>query len=266
MNDTIAQQKIERKIIIDKGLFYYFTVDDETQLATLHKGSIADKLSIAKKYPMPIGRETTEPFNPLAFDIKGDEMIGINWILNSNNSRYEAIKAINLKNWEKPHADWALEQWAQVSFDQPNIAPNEPWENMLAANNILSNTFFDIILTDKLVMGVSNQNKFWLYNYDGTTWGKMILADVKFAQYFSLINQKEKIGIVDAMGNIFQINTNKNTIDLKRKSIDEQPKILIIDKDENKNYTINLTALHATENDKKSLNQIIKESATEITF
>ena len=52
--NAFAQLKIERKIIIQDGQFYFFTVDEETQLATLYSGSVHQKLKVAKKPLQPV--------------------------------------------------------------------------------------------------------------------------------------------------------------------------------------------------------------------
>lgn len=87
-----AQQNVERKILIQNQHCYYFQVDNESQLAKLYTDTINQKIKNYKPYPILIGREFLSPFNPLAFDINNDEMLGVNWMLNSMNSRYESIK------------------------------------------------------------------------------------------------------------------------------------------------------------------------------
>ena len=264
--NAFAQPKIERKIIIDNGQYYFFTVDDETQLATLYTGALDEKLIKAKKYPMPIGRELNDAFNPLSFDIKDGKLIGINWILNSMNSRYEAIKKFNIKDWLKPHPEWTIEDWAQVSFDQPLLALNEPWERMIEENNVLENCFFDIMQTaESKVMAICNQGKMRIWHSSGGIWiGKSTTIPVGFTTYFSLASiQSGRICLVDAQGNVYKVNDAQTMITKVTTSFNPKPQILIVDNDHFKTYTIAAETIEASTMD--NLKGIIK-LATEITF
>jgi hypothetical protein len=258
-----AQWRIERKIIIEDGQFYFFTVDDETQLATLYSGSVSQKLKGAKKRLFPIGREYTEPFNPLAFDINADAFVGVNWILNSMNGRYDAIKKISIKDWSKGRADWTNEDWGQASFDMPVAAPNDPWERMLEVNNTLENCFFDIIKSNTLVMGVCNQGQLWIKEYKGNIWKNRAEIKVPFTQYFTLINRPNgKIGLLDANANYYQIDEQKNELSLIQKGDYVKAQIIVVDKDKQENYLIANEAIEA--GIYNSLDQVIKESAIKL--
>jgi hypothetical protein len=258
-----AQWRIERKIIIEDGQFYFFTVDDETQLATLYSGLVSQKLKGAKKRLFPIGREYTEPFNPLAFDINADEFVGVNWILNSMNGRYDAIKKISIKDWSKGRADWTNEDWGQASFDMPVAAPNDPWERMLEVNNTLENCFFDIIQSNTLVMGVCNQGQLWIKEYKGNIWKNRAEIKVPFKQCFTLINRPNgKIGLLDAHANYYQIDEQKNELSLIQKGNYVKAQIVIVDKDKKENYLIAIEAIEA--GIYNSLDQVIKESAIKL--
>lgn len=261
--DTNAQLRIERKIIIDNGQYYFFTVDDETQLATLYTGSVNQKLNGAKKRLMPIGREFTDQFNPLAFDINGDDLVGVNWILNSMNSRYEAIKRINLKDWTKVRSEWTNEDWGQVSFDMLIAAPNEPWDKMLEENNILENCFFDLIKSNTIKMALCNQGKLWLKEYDGRVWTTRAELKVPFTQYFTLVNRRnDKLGLLDASANYYHFNEKLQELVLIQKANYSKAQLLIEDKDNQKNYLISSEAIESGLFN--SLNQLIKASAQEL--
>lgn len=261
--NVYAELKIERKIIIQDGQFYFFTVDDETQLATLYSGSVHQKLKSARKRLFPIGREFTEPFNPLAFDINGDEFVGINWMLNSMNGRYEAIKKISIKDWSKVRTEWTNEDWGQVSFDMSMAAPNEPWERMLEVNNVLENCFFDLVKSNSIVMGVCNQGMLWIKEYDGSVWKTRTEIKVPFTQYFTLVSRpKGRIGLLDAYFNFYQIDEQKGDLTLIQKGNFTKSQIVIIDKDKQVNYLIANEAIEAGWFN--SLNQLIKESAIEL--
>ncbi len=261
---AVAQIKIERKIIIQNEKYYFFTIDEESQLATLHTGPVFEKLNKAKKYQMPIGRELSDPFNPLSFDINDNELTGINWILNSNNDRNEALKKIDIAEWKKPQAEWANERWAQTSFNMPTIAPNDPWLRMLEVNNILDNTFFDLVKNENPVMAVCNQNQLWISRYNGTEWKTSAAIPVNFKTYFSIIENNGKAFIADNIGNIFIADEAGRQLIIKSKAITTKEQLLIIDKDHKSYYTVPAEAIEAGQ--MLDIEKIIHESGTEIIF
>lgn len=261
---TFAQLKIERKIIIEKERYYFFTIDEETQLATLHTGPVFEKLSKAKKYQMPIGRELSDPFNPLSFDINGHELTGINWILNSNNDRNEALKSFNITKWLEMKLTWPNETWAQWSFEQPTISLNIPWLRMLEVNNILDNTFFDLAKNENPVMAVCNQNQLWISRFNGTDWKTSAAIQVNFKTYFSIIENNGKVFIADNIGNIFIADEAGRQLVIKSKAITTKEQLLIIDKDHKSYYTVPAEAIDAGQ--MLDIEKIIHESGTEIIF
>jgi hypothetical protein len=258
-----AQFAIERKIVVENGQFYFFTINEETQLATLYTGLLQQKIKDASKYRFPIGRENREDPNPLSFDIHGNRFVGINWILNSNNSRYEAIKNIDLRDWQKSHSEWTDEDWAQLSFDQPLLAPNEPWQQMLERNHVLDHFFFDLICTDVPVMAICNQGQLSLSHYNGKGWEHSVPVPVPFDEYFSLVSRKGKLGIVDRQGNVYTVDPAANMLQLKVRARGTKPQVLIIDKDKGKNYLLPQEAIDASTF--FSVKDLLKESK-EITF
>jgi hypothetical protein len=262
-NISIAQSKIERKIIIQNGQYYFFTIDEETQMAKIYSGAFKQKLNKVQKRMFPIGREFNDQFNPLAFDINGDEFVGINWILNSMNSRYEAIKKISIKDGSKIRADWTNEDWAQLSFNQVILAPNDPWEFMLADTNVLDNCFFDLMKTKVPIMAVTNQGKFWLSNFSDNKWQVVFKAKKSFGQYFTLIPKScGGIGLLDNEGNNYFINPKLGTFDLVQKVKINGPSVLIIDKDRFKNFVMPVSVIDAGYF--SSLSDLMIQSAIEL--
>lgn len=277
--NAFAQPKIERKIIIEKGQYYFFTVDEESQLASLYTGSINDKLVKSKRFPMPIGRAENDPYNPLSFDISEGQFIGVNWILNSMNSRYEALKKFTIKDWLKPHPEWTNEDWAQVSFNQPSFALNEPWERMLEENNVLENCYFDLIKTDVPSMAICNKGKLYFWEYRNDKWTNLWSVSTNINS-FSLVRRSntagfyfisgdgdlmvysEKDAMLLALGNVFHPKEQQ------RKDMLAADKgktyLLIIDKDNNKTYTIASESIAAEQFN--SLNKIINETALKINL
>lgn len=235
-----AQPAIERKIVIEHGQFYFFTIDEETQLATLHTGAVTEKLSSAAGYPVPIGRERAEAFNPLCFDISNNTLIGINWILNSNNSRYEALKKIDLRDWKKMRRDWTSEDWAQVSFDQPVLAPNVPWQEMIEANNVLDHCFFDLVQIESKIMAICNQGQLRIWAFAGEKWTPLSKpVPVGFTRYFSLVSVKGAgIAVIDGQGSVYRLDEASGTMSKVKNGNETQAQLLIVDYDAYKTYTV----------------------------
>lgn len=235
-----AQLAIERKIIIEKGQFYFFTIDEETQLATLHTGAVSDRLNRARRYPIPIGRERNDAFNPLCFDISNNTLIGINWILNSNNSRYEALKKIELRYWKKAHPGWTNEDWAQVSFDQPVLAPNVPWQKMIEANNVLDNCFFDLVQLESKIMAICNQGQLRIWSFAGAQWTPLSKpVPVDFTSYFSLVSVTGAgLAVIDGAGSVFRLDKAAGTLTKVKNGNGTKPQVLIVDHDRYKTYIL----------------------------
>lgn len=258
-----GQVIIDRKIIIEQGQYYYCSIDNETQLATLHFGIAKQKLGQANHKLIPIGRAIEDPLNPLCFDIQHNEILGVNWILNSNNSRHDAIKLIKLKDW-KPKNTFSTEKILSISFEQNTYANNEPWLKMLADTNVLYHCFFDLIqLKQRLVMAVCNQNKLRISFFENGVWSHHALINFEPQGYFSLVFNGTSLGIIDAQGNVYIYNEQSNT--LKNVAIAHNTdQLLIVDKDHNALYTINQEAIAAAP--LLSLYTLIQQSAQYIKF
>ena len=53
--------------ITESGNYYFTTIDELTQLATLHTGKDTSKIKSAKKLAMPVGRNFDDPIIPFYF-------------------------------------------------------------------------------------------------------------------------------------------------------------------------------------------------------
>jgi hypothetical protein len=260
-NTVMGQVSIDRKIIIDQGQYYYCSIDNETQLATLYFGAAKQKLQQANHKQIPIGRAVEDPINPLCFDIQHNKLLGINWILNSNNSRYEAIKRIPLKEL-KPSRNTV--EMLTASFEQETFASNEPWQKMLADTNVLFQCFFDLIQQhQRLVMAVCNQNKLRISFFENGVWKHHALIDFEPKGYCSLLFNGKALGIVDAQGNVYRYNELSNTLKKVVMGYNSN-QLLIVDKDHNTLYTINQEAIAAAA--QISLYTLIQQSAQPINY
>lgn len=238
-----AQAGIERKIIVDKGNAYYCTVDDDWQLATLHATTIG-KSSSERVFELPLGRERKDEFMPLCFDMKGNKMIGLNWITNATNSRNEALKKIRideLASVQKNATEASVSAWLERSFAWPYLTSNEPWMAMLRRDNVLDNCYFDLTMLDNghVVMAVCNHNDLMLWEYDGKQWQHSQLLSVTITGYFSLASLGTKTWLIMQDGSIFRLDGEDiaATTLVKENEHLEQPLkdiVLIVDHDNRK--------------------------------
>jgi hypothetical protein len=90
------------------------------------------------------------------------------------------------------------------------------------------------------------------------------LIKVDFQNYFSLVYNGKNIGIVDAFGAIYSFDDKKNTLLKVNQASENTQQILIIDKDQNKIYTLKSEAIEASSH--LSLNNVIHQSAKEINY
>lgn len=262
----VAAQGIERKIIVEDGQFTYFIVDPETQLAHLYSGNVRQTMKQSKENEriIPTGRSFDEAANPLSFSKKGNELISINWIQNPLNSRYDAIRKTDLLNWQKQRPDWKNEEWAEASFAQPVLAPNMPWERMLADNNTLFNCFFDLTTDGSdLVMAVCNQGRIRVSRYSGNRWaiGKTLIYPEPTS--FSLLARSGKIALLTAEGTLYRYDAKRTQLRLLKKGM-KKNQLLVEDHDRQKYFLLDPQVLEAQT--AGTFESIVNESGIELTF
>lgn len=256
----------ERKIIIEKGRFYYITVDDRSQLATLHEGDVKQGLVLAEEKRLPLGRPSGDPLLPLAFDIYAGQMTAINWVLNPGNSRYEAIRKLELSALKQ---DTAVEDAVllETGFYLPPAAPFLPWYAMLKRNNVLHNNFFDLAVPDKnnILVALCNQGELVLSSWDGVNWKHSAPVTVAFERYFCLLSLVNKTFILGPEGDLFSFNKTKNVLEpvAGRKFPDLEQHTLVVDRDQDKVFMIGNGFL---EPGPESLQQLLKKHALELTL
>jgi hypothetical protein len=77
----LSAQAIERKIIIENGNYFFTTIDDNNQLATLNTGKATDAIGDSKKLAMPAGRNYDDPVVPFSWDIEETSVFAISFLL-----------------------------------------------------------------------------------------------------------------------------------------------------------------------------------------
>lgn len=211
VSNVSAQTGIERKIVIDNGNAYYCTVDNDWQLATLHMAVLNNGMTPERLSELPLGREWKDEFMPLCFDIRGNEMVGFNWITSATNSRNEALKKIKideLTQVSKAATDASMTAWLERSFTWPYLTSNEPWMVMLRRNNVLDNCYFDMTMLDNghVVMVICNHNDMTVWEYDGKIWQHSGRLNVNITGYFSLVSLARQTWLITQNGTIFRLD------------------------------------------------------------
>jgi len=241
-------QDIERKIIIDNNKFYYFTIDPELQLATLHTGNKNQNLHDGTTYPVPLGRSNTSPQIPLCFDINKGKLTYINWIVNPSFSRMEALKSLDLEaleTYNKQTPDALL----QESINIPAIATFSPWQAALRQQKEIDHTFFDLSLNEKghIEVWISNGSNLTVWEYDGKSWQHSEPFMQQFDQYFTLVAVNKHLLFVNHnMDQLIEYKADRDGIKMflgqydmsaaadQQRNLDQQ--IVVIDKDAKKSW------------------------------
>jgi hypothetical protein len=266
-----AQILAERKIIIENNKFYFFTVDAETQLATLHTGNKNQNLHEGSEYKLPLGRSSDAPIVPLCFDISKGKLTYINWILNTSFSRMEGIKRIDLDeaaNYTKRTDAELLQQ----SIDIPALTSFRPWQYTLQQNNVVDQNFFDMALNENgnIEVWISNGSSLSVWEYDGKDWQRSEPFTQPFDKYFTLVTIGKKLLFVNHnMDQVIEYKTDKDDKKMflgqydmsaaadQLRNLDQQ--VLVVDKDSRKSWYFPAKLL---EDKRISLDKLIKTRGT----
>ncbi|MCB0428607.1 MAG: hypothetical protein H6585_01435 [Flavobacteriales bacterium] len=205
---AVHAQPAERKVIIHDGHYYFITVDDETQLATLHTGRTADTLKNGDAFAIPAGRHLSDPATPLAWDVRKQQCYVYSDIDHPLNDRNEALKRFDLEqlpatSQAPPAGDRLL-----IGADFPPFADNEPYRNMVARSNQRENFHYDgITLNDSTYLfALANRGELIIWKYNGHVWEHGDWQAFPYPSFFSVFNNKENIYLMLASGEAFQLN------------------------------------------------------------
>lgn len=259
----VVGQNIERKIIIENGNYFYTTIDEEFQIATLHTGKSTESLSEAKRFAMPAGRNYDAPINPFSWDLSNGFIYAINFLAHPLNDRNEALKKFKLTSLQEWDSTVTAIKMLMQSVDQNNFAMNDPYLFTTKRSNILTNFYFDgIAINDSsYCMVMTNNGEITVWNCIGKTWTHSEPMNYKLDGYFSLFKFKNKIYIHFRHGFIHEIVLgSKIGMKVKRSEIAPTNGILIDNRDEK-----TIQFLSNQQIDKEiPLNELIKNKAITI--
>lgn len=260
---TVFAQGIERKIIIENGKYYYTTIDEEFQIATLNVGKYTESLKEAKHIALPAGRNFDVPVIPFSWDLSNGFIYAINFLAHPLNDRNEALKKIKLTTLQEWDSTVTIFQMLMKSVDFNTFAMNDPYLFITNKSTILNNFFFDgIAINDSsYCMAISNNGELSFWNYNGKTWFHSDPIKFQLDGYFSLFKFRNKIYIHFRHGFVYEVFLNKK-IAMKSKKLGSAAVdgILIDNRDENTIQTLSFRFL-----DKETpLNELIKNRAVTV--
>ncbi|MBA3971905.1 MAG: hypothetical protein H0X46_07135, partial [Bacteroidetes bacterium] len=235
LSGVLLSQNIERKIVIQNGNYFFTTIDDENQLATLWTGKDSSAIKTAKKLAIPAGRNYNDPINPFSWDVSGKNLYAVSFFMHPLNDRNEAIKRIDiasLKEWSE-----AVTQITMInqSIDMSPFAYNDPYQCVIKRSNTLNNFFFDAIaLSDSsFYMAIANNGELSIWNYNGKEWRQGDVQNFPLKGYFSLFAHKNKVYLATNAGGLYEVS-GKEIADTKNKSVGTTLSscILVVNKDD----------------------------------
>lgn len=179
---SVSAQNIERKIIIEKGVFYYATIHEEFQVATLHAGSYKanEPLKKALKYALPAGRSYSDPIIPFVWDVSGVYCFAINWAQHPMIDRNEAWKLFPIKQLQGWTDKVTPQNMLLQSAEYSPMTTNVPYQFVMKKSNTMKNFFFDaLMLNDSTYcMAIGNNDEFSYWVYNGRSWDHIEVGNV----------------------------------------------------------------------------------------
>jgi len=259
---NLFAQEIERKIIIENGNYFFSTIDDNNQLATLNTGKVNEAIADSKKLAMPAGRNYDDPIVPFSWDIEDTSVFAISFLLHPLNDRNEAIKRLNissLKEWSTAVTPINL---IMQSVETNPFAYNDPYLFVTRRSNIISGFFYDAIVTsDKsYTMAISNGGELSVWKYNGTTWKHGDIFKFPVDGYFSLFEKDKKTYLILNSGLVYEVTMTGLLVVNKDCGFSLPSGFLIINKDEK-------TVSFMKKNDlnlRTALNELITKKAIRI--
>jgi len=260
---TLRSQEIERKIVIEKGRFYYTTIDPEQQMGTLYTGNISASLKTAKRLALPAGRNYNDPVNPFCWDVLNETVYAVNSLKHPMNDQNESLKRFPLASLQ----DWSdkvtITEMLNKSIDYNTFTPNIPYAFVTKKSKVLDHFFYDAIALDDTTfcMGLTNNNEFSFWTFNGTGWNHLEMTNFPVSGYFSLFNVKQDVYMILDNGKIYSVSAKK-VIPLTEKILNTELSkgFLIINKDDGSVKFLKNDQL----NDHTALNELIKKKAIAI--
>lgn len=243
---AIQAQSLERKIIVQNGKFYFMSVDENIQLATLYSGSISQPLKFAKAFAVPAGRGVSAETNPLAWDLFEEHVFAINFLDHSLNDRNESIKKIPVSGLMEWGPNVRLEELMMESIDRHMFQLNEPYLFVKNRSNYLNHFYFDgLIHQNAYWMAMANNDELTIWSYTNEGWKYSEVIDFPITNYFSLLSQGDQLFLMTYEGDLYSVGLN-GLLQIKKGNggVDLARSILIDDRDNQMIYIFPSTGLN----------------------
>jgi hypothetical protein len=254
-------QQVERKIIIDKGICYYTTIDPEFQIATLYAFDFRKPVKSAKKLVLPAGRNFNVPVIPFCWDIAGNDIVAVNFMNNARSNRKQAVKRIPIRSLNEWNEETSISEVIESSSEYPPYTRFEPYIYITEKATTLDHFFFDgIALSDSSFCFVmSNNGELNSWYYDNKEWSRGEETAMQPDDFFSLFTHKAQPYLILSDGSIYTLKNNK-LMKQPEKKINAKlaDVILVINK---MNDTVSF--IHASSFDeKKSMEELMKKAVS----
>jgi hypothetical protein len=256
-------QKIERKIIIENNQYYYTTIDEEHQLATLHIGNCNETLIEGEKFALPAGRNFDAPIIPFSWDISNGFIYAINFLQHPLNDRNEALKKIKISTLREWDSTTSIINLLMTSVDYNTFTMNDPYLFTVKRSNVLSNFYFDGIMVNDSTycMAISNNGELSVWTYSNATWTHSDPVPFQLDGYFTVFTFKNKVYLHFRHGFVYEVLLDKkNPLKSKKTGTAPVDGILIDNRDKGSIEFIRSTNL----NKDTPLNELIKENGITI--
>ena len=228
-------QAIERKIIIENGNYFYTTIDDNNQLATLNTGKASEAINGSKKLAMPAGRNYDDPIIPFAWDVDDTSVYAVSFLLHPLNDRNEAIKRMHLSSLKEWSATIMPINLIMQSVEASPHAYNDPYLFITRRSNVIRDFYFDAISIqgNSYTMVISNNGELCIWNYNGSSWNHSDVFKFPVDGYFSLFEKDKKTYLMLNSGVVFEVSQEGIKAVNKDCGFSLSVGFLIINKDEN---------------------------------
>ena len=259
VSSVVFAQSIERKIIIQNGNYYFTTIDELTQLATLHTGKDTSKIKNAKKLAMPAGRNFDDPIIPFCWDVVDTSVYAISFLLHPLNDRNEAIKRMNINSLKEPSKTVTPMDLIMLSVDMNPFAYNDPYLFVTRRSNTIEGFFYDGIAVNdsSYTMAISNNGELSIWNYNGKEWKHSEVMKFPIDGYFSLYAMNGKTYLIHNNGITQEVSVDGVSKAKEDMGARIKDGIIIINKDKKRVYYIENKDL----NSQTPLDELINKKA-----
>ncbi len=203
----VQSQSIERKLIIQNKEYFFSTIDEEFQIATLHRGSVAEPLKSAKKLAVPAGRNYNDPVNPFSWDIRKKDLFAVNFLIHPMNDFNEAIKKIPLNSLREWDGKITVTDMLMTSVDHHLFVYNDPYMFTIRRSNTLNNFFSDAVFLgdSSLCMVIANNDELIVWNHNGKEWSHGAIQPFKADGFFTLVPKGKDLMLITNSGIIYWV-------------------------------------------------------------